>query len=553
MASQKNEPNKILVVDDEKLICLAMKAKLRRIGYTGVAVGTVDEAVALLKEEKGDFRAIITDIMMGDMDGFVFRDIVRGIDSSMPIFFMTALDPEEGSGFLKKIMDDPLSFYLPKSAGSDVMLKRVQRLVASYRIQHFIEEQVEESRKALTLASHVQASMLPMRARMLRGAFYSSWWKPVDVVSGDLYEAMPFGDTAMLYIVGDIQGHGTSSALAMTAAQACLKNLRRQHGEIPMEPHEIANMLQDFFRANLSGVSYMTALIAIHDLQADEVRWITCGAPDLKVVDPASGSMLDSNPCRKGNLPIGLMPDTRYTNDDDITTQLPENALCIAFTDGIFDITRDADGLEQMPASLAGELLTTLTVEARTKGASITIPNKFIQLCSEYGYSHFHDDITALVFGRKAKLDGIYTDTVDLMPKSIDIAARDLGEWARKEGFGEDLVYRLQLVLEEKLMNIHDHGFSERERIREIAGVRAMHSNDTVDLTVWDGGTPTPSIAVAAGDSNVAFEMANRDFSDHGRGRLMVRAMCNGIERIAYGGLNETTYHIPIDAEKGKE
>ena len=100
MASQKKK-TKILVIDDERLIRMLLNAKLKQIGCTAVCVSTISEAVELLNDGGyRQFNAIITDIMMGGMDGFVFRDIVRGMDASMPIFFMTALDPEEGSGFL---------------------------------------------------------------------------------------------------------------------------------------------------------------------------------------------------------------------------------------------------------------------------------------------------------------------------------------------------------------------------------------------------------------------------------------------------------------------
>ena len=40
---------RILVVDDEKLIRLTISAKLKSVGYVPVAVGTVEEAVAILK------------------------------------------------------------------------------------------------------------------------------------------------------------------------------------------------------------------------------------------------------------------------------------------------------------------------------------------------------------------------------------------------------------------------------------------------------------------------------------------------------------------------
>ena len=553
MSNETHGRAKLLVVDDEKLICLAMTAKLRHVGYEGIAVDNVDAAVAMLKEHKGQFRAVITDIMMGDMDGFVFRDIVRGIEPSMPMFFMTALDPEEGSGFLKKILDDPLSFYLPKSAGTDVMLKRVQALVASYRVQHFIEEKMDEQRKALKLAASVQKSMLPMRAKMLRGAFYSAWWRPVELVSGDLYEAVPFGDNALLYIMGDIQGHGTSSALAMTAIQAYLKNLRRQHGATPMEVEDIANMLQTFFRTNLADVSYMTALICIHDIKASEVRWLSCGAPDLIVIDPAAGCKVKANPTHKGNLPIGLVEGTVYTEEDVVKTPLGPGMLCMAYSDGIMDLTRDGEGLEPMPMNTLSTLLVDIACSSRRKGESMTIPHKLIMACQEYGYGHFHDDVTGLVFGMRIGDEEIYTDIIDLLPAAINDAAIRMADWCAKQGWGDDFSTRIQLVLEETLMNIHDHAFSATERIRESVGLRLVKRGKSAALTVWDCGTPPPSIEVAAGDSGVAFELANRDFSGRGRGRLIVRQMCVGIERCTFGVLNETTFHVPFDAsEAGK-
>ena len=163
---------KILVLDDERLIRLAVCARLKSAGYDSVSVGTVQEAVSILKAHHRSFSAIISDIMMGDMDGFVFRDIVRGIDDSIPFFFMTALDPEEGSGFLKKILSDPNSYYLPKSVKVEVLLKRVQSIVALRRVEQYIERQQAESRQALALAAHVQRNMLPVRAQMTDQMFF---------------------------------------------------------------------------------------------------------------------------------------------------------------------------------------------------------------------------------------------------------------------------------------------------------------------------------------------------------------------------------------------
>ena len=547
---QNSKSAKILVVDDEKLIRLTISAKLRKEGYEVVAAASVEEAVTELKKAPKTFSAIISDIMMGEMDGFVFRDIVRGFEPKIPIFFMTALDPEEGSGFLKRILEDAISYYLPKAVGTDTLLKRVKQVVASHRVEMFIQNKIDDDRKSLMLASHIQRSLLPMRAIQTPRGFYSTYWKPVDIVSGDLFEAIPFGIGCYLYVLGDIQGHGTSAALAMTAVQSFLKNLLRSDGAPTMGPDTIANMIHAFFRANLTDVSYMTALICIHRPLLGSVKWISCGAPDLLVVD--GDKDIPVNPEHRGGLPIGLFKDTVYTPMDVVETPLSRTALCIAYTDGLTDLSCDADGEEKLPMSLARQLRCEIAGSTRRDGTCIAAPAKYMRALAELGYDKWHDDVTLLIFGATDPVPGMYEATVRLLPDSVDKTAQEVGQWCRDQKWPEEGITRVQLVLEEKLMNVHDHGFDDRDRLREVVSLRLKRMRDNAVLTVWDAGTEEPSIAVAVGDSDTAFELANQNMSGRGRGRLMVRELCDGIERNSYPPINETTYHIPLfgkDAE----
>ena len=548
------EKTVILVVDDERLIRLTVSAKLKNAGYVPIAVASVDAAVAIVKSHVSVFSAIISDIVMGDMDGFDFRDIVRGLDATMPFFFMTALDPEEGSGFLKRIVVDPLSFYLPKSVGTDMLLKRVQRIVASRRVERFIQRQVEESRQSLVLAAHIQRSMLPVRAHLDDRMFYSAWSQPKEVVSGDVYEVIPFSSSKCLYVLGDIQGHGTSAALAMTAVQSFFKNLSHIVGHSGFTPVMVANLLQGFFRENLPNVSYMTALICLYDLDRQEVQWISCGAPDLIIADQNRVERLNTDPARKGGLPVGLLPDTVYAKEDVVVEKLSPNAVCIAVTDGLFDLSRDADGLDKIPYDVLHRLRCELVQEA-CRHCSLSVDAfKFMEACKEYGYGHLQDDVTILLFGPRTRIPGIFDMTLPLLPTAIDDAARAMGEWCRSQDWSDEDISRVQLVLEEKLMNVYEHGFDDIDRLHEVACVRLLkRRDDSVELTVWDCGTSEPSIAVAAGSTSTAFELVNLEMSDHGRGRLMVRELCDGVERKRFGALNETVYHVRIGhCEEGK-
>lgn len=548
MTSQK-EKTKILVIDDERLIRLTLNAKLKLIGYTAVCVESIPEAVALLNDGGyKQFKAIITDIMMGDMDGFVFRDIVRGMDESMPIFFMTALDPEEGSGFLKRIMDDGYSFYLPKAIKPNILLKRVQSIVDSRRVHEFLRAKDKEVQESLTLAAHLQHKMLPPRVRITDTDFYTCWWKPKDIVSGDLFEVLPLPDGGgLLYVLGDIQGHGTSASLSMMAVQSFLKQLPAGDNFANATPAAIANLIHRFFTENLGTFSYMTALICIHRPAERTVDWISCGAPDLRVIDPQHPEPCDLNPEKRGGVPIGLVPDTVYTEENVVRTQLTETALCVAYTDGILDVYRDQECYEPMPDTLRMKLQNELLSEARMRYSMVTFHYKFQMACEACGYPVFSDDVTELIFGAHLKRDDILIRAIPMDSGDIDRMAQKVEEWCTGQEWDPGLITKVELVFEEKMMNLYDHGYDLRDRSAEQALFRLEKKGKLVELTVWDWGTQEPSIPVTAGSLEVEMELKNRDFSSRGRGRLMVRKVCCGIERSRFGELNETVYRIPLE------
>ena len=542
---------RILVVDDEKLIRLTISAKLKKAGYDCVAVGTVEEAVAELKKAPTSFSAVITDIMMGEMDGFVFRDIVRGIDPKMPMFFLTALDPEEGSGFLRRILDDAISYYLPKAVDTETLLNRVRQVVASHRVEVFIQKKIDEDRKSLELASQIQRSLMPVRAVMTPRGFYSMYWHPFDIVSGDIFEAFQFGAGRYLYVLGDIQGHGTGAALAMTAVQSFLKHLMKTDGIPTLGPEAIANRLQKFFRANLADISYMTALICIHSPLLGNVKWISCGAPDLLVMD--GGKDVEVNPEHRGGVPIGMLPDTIYSPEDVVETPLERSAVCVGFTDGLLDLSQDKEGEQRLSIPLSRSTRLGIVEPDRRNGACMASISKYMKALSELGYDKFHDDVTIFVFGAAVAIPGIYEATIRILPEEVDRISQETAQWCREQNWPDDLVSRIQLVLEEKLMNIHDHGFDERDRLLEVVSMRLRRVCDDAELTIWDTGSKEPSIAVVAGDADTAFELKNKEFSGRGRGRLIVREICNGIERNFYPPLNETTYHIPFFGKESED
>jgi two-component system, response regulator PdtaR len=64
-----SSPIKVLVVEDEPLVCMDIAEHLQDAGFTVLEAGNADEAIAHL-ETHADIRLIFTDIdMPGSMDG----------------------------------------------------------------------------------------------------------------------------------------------------------------------------------------------------------------------------------------------------------------------------------------------------------------------------------------------------------------------------------------------------------------------------------------------------------------------------------------------------
>jgi len=80
----------ILVVEDEFLIQNLIEEALRDGGFESVVVASGEEAVNLLQDQKGKYRALVTDIhLRGKMDGWEVAQHAREIEPDFPIVYMS--------------------------------------------------------------------------------------------------------------------------------------------------------------------------------------------------------------------------------------------------------------------------------------------------------------------------------------------------------------------------------------------------------------------------------------------------------------------------------
>ena len=84
---------KIMVVDDEPVVCNTLKKFLTKKGYEVTTVLSGEEAIEKVKEEKTNM--ILLDIRMPGMDGIETLRIIREIDKKVGIVMITAVKEDE--------------------------------------------------------------------------------------------------------------------------------------------------------------------------------------------------------------------------------------------------------------------------------------------------------------------------------------------------------------------------------------------------------------------------------------------------------------------------
>lgn len=112
---------RILIVEDEERIVSFLQKGLRSSGYTTVAVGDGESAIALARDDS--FDLVVLDLGLPDLDG---RDVLRAVRARgerMPILVLTARDGVEDTvGSLEQGADD----YVTKPFRLEELLARIR-------------------------------------------------------------------------------------------------------------------------------------------------------------------------------------------------------------------------------------------------------------------------------------------------------------------------------------------------------------------------------------------------------------------------------------------
>jgi len=185
-----------------------------------------------------------------------------------------------------------------------------------------------QMRKSLDLAKEVQQNLLPAAPPQVAGLDIAGQSIYCEETGGDYYDFFSTDDNTIDVMVGDVVGHGISSALLMTTARANLRLRSALPGAIKEIVADVNTQLcKDVQDSGL----FMTLFYSQIDVRQKHICWVSAGHDPGLLFDPATDTF---KPLSAKGLPLGVDENAVY---DQSRHLLSSGNIIIIGTDGIWE------------------------------------------------------------------------------------------------------------------------------------------------------------------------------------------------------------------------
>ena len=541
---------RVLLVSEDTLIRFTLPNFFENTDISVTATDKEEEGLRLLRRE--GFDAVILDLCSNAEKSILFRREIRKIDEKIPVLFMTPLFYWSDVQILDRIVEEPHSYYIPENADRKFMTAKLRQVINSCRAENSLNLLKDKITRNWFLAGLLQHAMLPPWVYFGEKYEFSCLYKPSSRVSGDLFEWLPLGEDRVLFIFGDVSGHGTHSALALTAVQSFLKQIVLLDRGKAARPCQIATEINKFFCDHLHNIVHMSALIVYIDFAKNLIRYQNAGYMDPLCINSETGRLEDMNPEKKGSLPLGIIKDTVYTGKDNVEFHFDDPSVFLFCSDGLLGLSKDRDGSSHMEMKTCQDLASILVSDEQKRDKSIAIPFQICHTLQQFGYSFPQDDISIALVRKTNQSEREYSFScrVPADQNAVDEICQKASDFVSRHYDDDEISVNTDLLLAEYLVNVILHGLNEYEKLSDFIAIKLCAAETELKIIVWDHGKEWNGFLPHQDNADERLEQLNRDMATSGRGLPIISKIASQISRQRYCGLNESVFIIPAPAKR---
>ncbi len=320
----------VLLVEDELSMQTLFAFAISKEGYEVVKASDGKEALELLSEVKP--VAIVSDIMMPELDGFALRKMLKMSPEykDIPFIFLSAYNSEEN---IIKGIDLEADDFVPKTDGASVLVKKLHHVIKKRQAakQSVVREMDEASRTTGRLVNAVKPPAMP-------GFTIDHYHKThKGVPGGDFIDYVKLGNST-LCVLGDVMGKEWKAWVFAHAYVAYIRStirvLTSGHKEGALSAAQVMNKLNQLvFEDDQVGETTCAISLLVVDSDNKTVHFSNALQYPLLHYKAADQSITEIQPETTDLL--GLRPESNFA---EITFTLEPGDAAVCCTDGISEL-----------------------------------------------------------------------------------------------------------------------------------------------------------------------------------------------------------------------
>jgi sigma-B regulation protein RsbU (phosphoserine phosphatase) len=193
-------------------------------------------------------------------------------------------------------------------------------------------------RIGLELAQEVQQSLLPRIVPQVPGLEIGISSEYCDETGGDYFDFIQFREKrndVLGIVLGDVSGHGISSALLMATARAFFRQRALQGGDLDVVLNDVNSLLVDDIAET---GQFMTMFYLVIDTTKGILKWVRAGHDPGCLYDPGRDAYTE---LKGAGIPLGIQADWLFELQQ--FNGFSKGQVIVLGTDGIWE-TRNVQG-----------------------------------------------------------------------------------------------------------------------------------------------------------------------------------------------------------------
>lgn len=424
------------------------------------------------------------------------------------------------AGAAKRLAGGDMNVRLKMQTGDE----RDQLIEAFNDMVPKLREHLDMSRD-FELAHEVQKLLLPRTEPDLPGYDIAGGIVFCEQTGGDYYDFIdvPNGDgRAMGVVLGDVSGHGISSALLMATARGQLHSLSR----ISLPPRERIQAINTVLCADMDGTGRFITMFYLR-LSADSgiIRWVRAGHDPAIRFNPRTCEFSELG---GEGLALGVTGDYVY---EDYETILETDEVLVLATDGVWEARNENGEMFGKDRMLA------IIKENAHKDAE-GIRTALMQGVDAHQGDAQEDDIAVVVI-RKVSDVPLHTISFQVTNKQkcFKCFQPKVEALGRKHDLPPKVVFHVTLVLDELITNIIDYGYADFDE--HPIDVTISIQDKTLTIRIEDDAQPFNILEAPVPELDLPLDERNRQVG--GLGVHLVKSMVHLINYERKDGKNILT------------